>query len=41
VASQASKDLTKLSKVKVKLEIIGDYADMGNVRDVIKELSSG
>jgi hypothetical protein len=32
-------DLAKLSKVKAKLELIGDYADMEKVRDVVKELS--
>jgi hypothetical protein len=35
----APDDLAKLSKVKAKLEIIGDYADMEKVRDVVKELS--
>jgi hypothetical protein len=32
-------DLAKLSKVKAKLEIIGDYADMEKVRDLLKDLS--
>jgi hypothetical protein len=33
-------DLAKLSKVKAQLEIIGDYADMEKVRDVLKELAN-
>jgi hypothetical protein len=35
----APEDRAKLSKVKAKLEIISDYADMENVRDVLKELA--
>jgi hypothetical protein len=34
----ASDDLAKLSKVKAKLEIIAHYAEMGKVRDLLKEL---
>jgi hypothetical protein len=34
----APDDLAKLSKVKAKLEIIGHYAEMGKVRDLLKEL---
>jgi hypothetical protein len=30
---------TKLTKVKVKIEFIGDYADAEKVRSVLKELS--
>jgi len=33
-------DLAKLSKVKAKLEIIGDYADIEKVRDLLKELAA-
>jgi hypothetical protein len=29
----------KFSKVKAKLEIIGDYADMEKIRDVVKGLA--
>ena len=36
----APDDLAKLSKVKAKIEIVGDYADMEKVRDVLKQLSS-
>jgi hypothetical protein len=32
-------DLAELSKVKAKLELIGDYEDVEKVRDVLKELS--
>jgi hypothetical protein len=35
----APDDLGKLSKVKAKIEIVGDYADMEKVRDVLKQLS--
>jgi hypothetical protein len=35
----APDDLGKLSKVKGKIEIIGDYADMEKVRDVLRGLS--
>jgi hypothetical protein len=35
----APDDLAKLSKVKSKLEIIGDYEDIEKVRDVLRELS--
>jgi hypothetical protein len=35
----APDDLAKLSKVKAKLEIIGDYAGMEKVRDVLKEMA--
>jgi hypothetical protein len=35
----APDDLAKLSKVKAKLELIGDYADMEKVRDVVKSLA--
>jgi hypothetical protein len=31
-------ELAKLSKVKAKLEIVGDYAEMERVRDLLKEL---
>ena len=37
-AYSLTEDLAKLSKVKAKLEIIGDYEDMEKVRDVLKEL---
>ena len=37
----APDDLGKLSKVKAKLEIVGDYQDMEKVRDVLKELAKG
>jgi len=33
-------DLAKLSKVKAKVEIVGDYADMEKVRDLLKGLSN-
>jgi hypothetical protein len=36
----APDDLAKLSKVKAKLEIIGDYADMEKVRDFLKKVSA-
>jgi hypothetical protein len=32
-------DVAKLSKVKAKIEIVGDYADMEKVRDVLKEFA--
>jgi hypothetical protein len=35
----APDDLAKLSKVKAKIEIVGDYADMEKVRDVLKGLN--
>jgi hypothetical protein len=35
----APDDLAKLSKVKAKLELILDYADMEKVRDILKGLS--
>jgi hypothetical protein len=35
----APEDLARLSKVKAKLEIIGDYADMEKLRNLLKELS--
>jgi hypothetical protein len=35
----APDDIAKHSKVKEKLEIIGDYADIEKVRDVLKQLS--
>jgi hypothetical protein len=35
----APDDLAKLSRVKAKLEIVGDYEDMEKVRDVLKGLS--
>jgi hypothetical protein len=35
----APDDLAKLSKVKAKIEIVGDYEDMEKVRDVLKGLS--
>jgi hypothetical protein len=38
-SSCTANDLAKLSKVKARLEIIGDYANMEKVRDVLKELS--
>jgi hypothetical protein len=38
-SSCKANDLAKLSKVKAKLEIIGDYEDMEKVRDVLKELA--
>jgi hypothetical protein len=38
-SSCTANDLAKLSKVKPKFEIVGDYADMEKVRDVLKELS--
>jgi hypothetical protein len=31
-------DLAKLSKVKAKIEVIGDYQYMEKLRDVLKEL---
>jgi hypothetical protein len=34
-----SDDIAKLAKVKAKVEIIGDYADMEKVRDLLKGLS--
>jgi hypothetical protein len=34
-----TEDLTKLSKVKTKVKLIGDYEDMEKVRDMLKELS--
>jgi hypothetical protein len=37
-AELAPDDLAKLSKVKAKLEIIGDYADMEKVWDLLKGL---
>ena len=40
-AELASDDLAKLSKVKAKIEIVGDYADMEKVRDVLKQLGEG
>jgi hypothetical protein len=33
----APDDLAKLSKVKAKVEIVGDYADMEKVRDALRE----
>jgi hypothetical protein len=36
----APDDLAKLSKVKAKIEIVGDYADMEKVRDALKGLAS-
>ena len=33
-------DLKKLAKVKAKLEIVGDYADMEKVTDLLKQLAS-
>jgi hypothetical protein len=30
----------KLAKVKAKIEIVGDYADMEKVRSVLKELAA-
>jgi hypothetical protein len=35
----APDDLAKLSKVKAKIEIVGDYEDMEKVKDVLKGLS--
>jgi hypothetical protein len=35
----APEDLAKRSKVEAKLEIIGDYEGMENVRDLLKGLS--
>lgn len=35
----ASDNLAKLLEIKAKLEIIGDYADMEKVRDLVKELA--
>jgi hypothetical protein len=32
-------DLAKLSKVKAKLELIGDYEDMEKLRNLLKELA--
>jgi hypothetical protein len=32
-------DLANLAKVKAKVEIVGDYADMEKVRDLLKGLS--
>ena len=35
----APDDFAKLSKVKAKIEIVGDYEDMEKVKDVLKGLS--
>jgi len=35
----APDDLAKLSKVKAKIEIVGDYADMEKVRDFLKGMA--
>ena len=35
----APDDLAKLSKIKAKIEIVGDYGDMEKVRDVLKQLA--
>ena len=35
----APEDLANLSKVKAKLEIVGDYEDMEKVRDLLSGLS--
>jgi hypothetical protein len=35
----APDDLAKLSKVKSKLKLIGDYADMEKVRDFLKGIA--
>jgi hypothetical protein len=35
----APEDLAKLSKVKAKIEIVGDYADMEKFRSLVNELS--
>lgn len=35
----APEELAKLSKVKVKFEAIGDFADMERLRDLVKSLS--
>ena len=32
-------DLAKLSNVKAKLEIVGDYEDMEKVRNLLKDLT--
>jgi hypothetical protein len=36
----AADDLAKLSKVKAKIEIVGDYEDMEKVRNVLKGLAA-
>jgi hypothetical protein len=36
----APDDLANPSKIKAKLEIIGDYADMEKVRDLLKKLAA-
>jgi hypothetical protein len=37
-AELAPDDLAKLSKVKGKIEVIGDYEDMEKVRKLLKDL---